>query len=52
MGVSFMALAEYNYPQVMAFCFLDELQHEFTLSYDDRAVQQARRPYGFIDFGE
>ncbi|XP_065193778.1 vesicle-trafficking protein SEC22a-like [Sycon ciliatum] len=50
MGVCFMALADYDYPQVLVFCFLDELQHEFGMSYDTESVQRARRPYCFIDF--
>ncbi|XP_077392147.1 vesicle-trafficking protein SEC22a isoform X2 [Festucalex cinctus] len=39
-----------NYPSVLAFCFLDELQKEFIVTYDSKRVGAAIRPYSFIQF--
>lgn len=41
-----------NYPSVLAFCFLDELQKEFIVTYDTKRISSAVRPYSFIEFGE
>lgn len=41
-----------NYPNVLAFCFLDELQREFIVTYDRKRISSALRPYSFIEFGE
>lgn len=41
-----------NYPNVLAFCFLDELQKEFIVTYDTKRINSAVRPYSFIEFGE
>ncbi len=41
-----------NYPNVLAFCFLDELQKEFIVTYDTKRISSAVRPYSFIEFGE
>ncbi|CAG5865280.1 unnamed protein product [Menidia menidia] len=35
---------------VLAFCFLDELQKEFIVSYDPKRIAAAVRPYSFIEF--
>ncbi|PIK61411.1 putative vesicle-trafficking protein SEC22a [Apostichopus japonicus] len=50
LGVSFISLCEENYPSVLAFCFLDELQREFISSYDARKVKNVNRPYALIEF--
>ncbi|TNN34910.1 Vesicle-trafficking protein SEC22a [Liparis tanakae] len=39
-----------TYPNVLAFCFLDELQKEFIVTYDPKRVRSAVRPYSFIEF--
>lgn len=41
-----------SYPNVLAFCFLDELQKEFIVTYDTKRIKSAMRPYSFIEFGE
>lgn len=41
-----------NYPNVLAFCFLDELQKEFIVTYETKRISSAVRPYSFIEFGE
>jgi len=50
LGVSFMALCEMNYPPVLAFSFVDELMKEFITLYSTTEVNNALRPYAFIQF--
>ncbi|XP_025047745.1 vesicle-trafficking protein SEC22a isoform X2 [Alligator sinensis] len=50
LGVSYMMLCTENYPSVLAFCFLDELQKEFITTYDMLRTNTAIRPYCFIEF--
>ncbi|CAH2330316.1 vesicle-trafficking SEC22a [Pelobates cultripes] len=50
LGVSYMMLCSENYPSVLAFCFLDELQKEFITTYDMGPINTAVRPYSFIEF--
>lgn len=47
-----MMLCTENYPSVLAFCFLDELQKEFITTYDMLRTNTAIRPYCFIEFGK
>lgn len=47
-----MMVCTENYPNVLAFCFLDELQREFLVAYDMKRINGAVRPYSFIEFGE
>lgn len=47
-----MMVCTENYPNVLAFCFLDELQKEFLVTYDTKRISSAVRPYSFIEFGE
>lgn len=47
-----MMVCTENYPNVLAFCFLDELQREFLVTYDTKRINSAVRPYSFIEFGE
>lgn len=47
-----MAVCEGTYPAVLVFCFLEELQREFTVVFQSHDVQKAKRPYSFIEFGE
>ncbi|MBN3279867.1 SC22A protein, partial [Polyodon spathula] len=50
LGVGYMMVCTENYPSVLAFSFLDELQKEFIVSYDMKRINSAVRPYSFIDF--
>ncbi|NXT23542.1 SC22C protein, partial [Syrrhaptes paradoxus] len=43
-------LSIHSYSTTMAFCFLEELQWEFTASYDTTSVSLASRPYAFLEF--
>lgn len=47
-----MMLCTENYPNVLAFCFLDELQKEFITTYNMMKTNTAIRPYCFIEFGK
>ncbi|KAG8432136.1 hypothetical protein GDO86_016680 [Hymenochirus boettgeri] len=50
LGVSYMMLCSETYPTVLAFCFLDELQKEFITTYAMAHINNAIRPYSFIEF--
>ncbi|XP_066467889.1 vesicle-trafficking protein SEC22a isoform X2 [Tiliqua scincoides] len=50
LGVSYMMLCTENYPGVLAFSFLDELQKEFITTYNMMKTNTAVRPYCFIEF--
>ncbi|XP_056291749.1 vesicle-trafficking protein SEC22a [Pseudoliparis swirei] len=50
LGVAYLMVCTSSYPPVLAFCFLEELQKEFIVSYDARRVRSAVRPYCFIQF--
>lgn len=52
LGVGYLMVCTSNYPNVLAFCFLDELQKEFLVTYDRKRISSALRPYSFIEFGE
>lgn len=47
-----MMLCTENYPNVLAFSFLDELQKEFITTYNMMKTNTAVRPYCFIEFGK
>ncbi|XP_007907458.2 vesicle-trafficking protein SEC22a [Callorhinchus milii] len=49
LGVGYLMICNENYPNVLAFCFLDELQREFITSYDTKRINAAVRPYSFIE---
>ncbi|NWV01653.1 SC22C protein, partial [Upupa epops] len=49
--IACMAICSSSYSTVMAFCFLEELQWEFTASYDTTSIGLASRPYAFLEFG-
>lgn len=49
-GIGFLMVCTANYPNVLAFCFLDELQMEFIGTYDSDRVHGAVRPYSLIEF--
>ena len=51
-GVCFLAVCNGTYPAVLVFCFLEELQREFVITFQGQDVQRAKRPYSFIEFGE
>lgn len=50
-GVSFLTLAERNYPKKLAYQYLDELSSEFNRLYGGQQVESVSRPYAFIKFG-
>ncbi|XP_070771170.1 vesicle-trafficking protein SEC22a [Enoplosus armatus] len=50
LGVGYLMVCTANYPNVLAFCFLDELQKEFIVTYDTKRISSAVRPYSFIEF--
>ncbi|XP_036065434.1 vesicle-trafficking protein SEC22a isoform X3 [Oryzias melastigma] len=50
LGVGYLMVCTANYPNVLAFCFLDELQKEFIVTYDPKRISSAVRPYSFIEF--
>uniref|UniRef100_G3N8G8 SEC22 homolog A, vesicle trafficking protein n=2 Tax=Gasterosteus aculeatus aculeatus TaxID=481459 RepID=G3N8G8_GASAC len=50
LGVGYLMVCTANYPNVLAFCFLDELQKEFIVTYDSKRIRSAVRPYSFIEF--
>lgn len=52
LGVGYMMVCTESYPNVLAFCFLDELQREFIVTYDTKRINSAVRPYSFIEFGK
>ena len=52
LGVGYLMVCTASYPNVLAFCFLDELQKEFIVTYDPKRIRNAVRPYSFIEFGE
>ncbi|CAJ1079127.1 vesicle-trafficking protein SEC22a [Xyrichtys novacula] len=49
-GVGYMMVCTANYPNVLAFCFLEELQKEFIVTYDSKRINSAVRPFSFIEF--
>ncbi|XP_048367679.1 vesicle-trafficking protein SEC22c isoform X2 [Sphaerodactylus townsendi] len=48
--IACMGICASNYPAVMAFCFLEELQWEFATAYNPASVGLASRPYAFLEF--
>ncbi|XP_012675338.1 vesicle-trafficking protein SEC22a isoform X2 [Clupea harengus] len=50
LGVGYLMVCTESYPNVLAFCFLDELQREFIVTYDTKRINSAVRPYSFIEF--
>ncbi|KAL4618074.1 vesicle-trafficking protein SEC22a [Arapaima gigas] len=50
LGVGYLMVCSESYPSVLAFCFLDELQREFIVTYDTKRINGAVRPYSFIEF--
>ena len=46
-----MMICRSQYPEILAFSFLTELQKEFLLQYKNEDVQRAKRPYTFVEFG-
>lgn len=50
LGVGYLMVCTANYPNVLAFCFLDELQREFIVTYDTKRISSVVRPYSFIEF--
>ncbi|XP_010878029.1 vesicle-trafficking protein SEC22a [Esox lucius] len=52
LGVGYLMVCSENYPNVLAFCFLDELQREFLVTYDAKRINGAVRPYSLIEFDQ
>ncbi|RXN31364.1 vesicle-trafficking SEC22a [Labeo rohita] len=50
LGVGYLMVCTENYPNVLAFSFLDELQREFIVTYDTKRINSALRPFSFIEF--
>ncbi|XP_072300184.1 vesicle-trafficking protein SEC22a [Eucyclogobius newberryi] len=50
LGVGYLMVCAASYPNVLAFCFLDELQREFIVTYDSKRIGGVVRPYSFIEF--
>ncbi|XP_051567096.1 vesicle-trafficking protein SEC22a isoform X2 [Myxocyprinus asiaticus] len=50
LGVGYLMVCTENYPSVLAFSFLDELQREFIVTYDTKRINSALRPFSFIEF--
>ncbi|XP_014673660.1 PREDICTED: vesicle-trafficking protein SEC22a-like [Priapulus caudatus] len=50
MSLCFLAITNKEYPPVLAFCFLDEIQKEFIVTYPPDKIQRISRPYTLIDF--
>ena len=46
-----MMICSSQYPEILAFSFLTELQREFLLQYKNEDIQKAKRPYTFVEFG-
>uniref|UniRef100_A0AAV2K0A9 Longin domain-containing protein n=1 Tax=Knipowitschia caucasica TaxID=637954 RepID=A0AAV2K0A9_KNICA len=51
LGVGYLMVCSASYPNVLSFCFLDELQREFIITYDPQRISSVVRPYSFIEFG-
>lgn len=45
-----MMICSDQYPEILAFSFLMELQQEFLLQYKNPDIQKAKRPYTFVEF--
>ncbi|CAB4034268.1 Vesicle-trafficking SEC22a, partial [Paramuricea clavata] len=45
-----MMICSSQYPEILAFSFLTELQREFLLQYKNEDIQRAKRPYTFVEF--
>uniref|UniRef100_A0A4W5NGJ3 SEC22 homolog A, vesicle trafficking protein n=1 Tax=Hucho hucho TaxID=62062 RepID=A0A4W5NGJ3_9TELE len=50
LGMGYLMVCMENYPNVLAFCFLEELQSEFLDRCDGFLVRNAVRPYSFNEF--
>lgn len=50
LGISYVVMTEPHYPPALAYSFLKELMIEFAQRYSQLRVDQARRPYEFIEF--
>ncbi|XP_014253148.1 vesicle-trafficking protein SEC22a-like [Cimex lectularius] len=49
-GVSYLVLVEYHYSAALAFNFLNDLMKEFIQKYETSKIDNARRPFHFIEF--
>ncbi|XP_055363844.1 vesicle-trafficking protein SEC22c [Betta splendens] len=49
-GISYMTVCHCSLPVAKAFCFLEDLQWEFTACFNSTVVALAARPYPFLEF--
>ncbi|KAG1687799.1 Vesicle-trafficking protein SEC22a [Nymphon striatum] len=49
-GISYIALCDNSYPNVLGYSYLNEMRKEFMSTYENRHIVAAIRPYSFIDF--
>ena len=47
-----MMICNNQYPEILAFSFLHELQQEFLMQHKSEDIQRAKRPYTFVEFGK
>ncbi|XP_046850896.1 vesicle-trafficking protein SEC22a-like isoform X2 [Xenia sp. Carnegie-2017] len=45
-----MMICSSQYPEILAFSFLTDLQREFLQQYKNEDIQKAKRPYTFVEF--
>lgn len=51
LNLTYLVICDSNYPSVLAFAFLDEVQREFLQSNERSHVESVTRPYALIQFG-
>lgn len=51
LNLTYLVICDSNYPRVLAFAFLDEVQREFLQSNERSYVESVTRPYALIQFG-
>lgn len=52
LNLTYLVICDTNYPSVLAFAFLDEVQREFLQSNEREYVESVTRPYALIQFGK
>lgn len=50
LNLTYLVICDSNYPSVLAFAFLDEVQREFLQSNERSHVESVTRPYALIQF--
>lgn len=49
-NIVYMCIADKSYPRKLVFSYLEEVQKEFSKSYNDEARRPGLRPYAFVQF--